>query len=77
MFNIDQILKALQDDPNTQRTALTGAAGVAAGMLFGGGNPGKLLSNALQMGAVAAVGGLAYKAWQNHQQNQGNAPAPA
>ncbi|MDB5529089.1 MAG: putative rane protein YebE, family [Devosia sp.] len=77
MFNIDQILKALQTDPNTQRTALTGAAGVAAGMLLGGGNPGKLLGNAVKIGAVAAVGGLAYKAWQNHQQNQGNAPAPA
>ena len=47
MFNIDQILKALQTDPNTQRTALTGAAGVAAGMLLGGGNPGKLLGNAV------------------------------
>ena len=77
MFNIDQILKALQTDPNTLRTALTGAAGMAAGMLLGGGNPGKLLGNAVKIGAVAAVGGLASKAWQNHQQNQGNATAPA
>lgn len=76
MFNIDQILKALQTDPNTQRTALTGAAGLAAGMLLGGGNPGKLVGNAVKLGAVAAVGGLAYKAWQNYQQNQpGAAPA--
>jgi uncharacterized membrane protein YebE (DUF533 family) len=74
MFNIDQILKALQSDPNTQRTALTGAAGLAAGMLLGGGNPGKLIGNAVKIGAVAAVGGLAYKAWQNHQQNQAGAP---
>ncbi|HTN60563.1 MAG TPA: tellurite resistance TerB family protein [Devosia sp.] len=78
MFNIDQILKALQTDPNTQRTALTGAAGLAAGMLLGGGNAGKLLGSAVQLGAVAAVGGLAYKAWQNHQQNQaGAATAPS
>ncbi|WP_375451476.1 tellurite resistance TerB family protein [uncultured Devosia sp.] len=76
MFNIDQILKALQTDQNTQRTALTGAAGMAAGMLLGGGNPGKLVGNAVQLGAVAAVGGLAYKAWQTYQQNQAAAPAP-
>ena len=76
MFNIDQILKALQTDPNTQRTALTGAAGIAAGMLLGGGNPGRLLGNAVKIGAVAAVGGLAYKAWQNHQNNQMGTAAP-
>ena len=27
MFNIDGIIKALQTDPNAQRTAMTGAAG--------------------------------------------------
>lgn len=74
MFNIDQVLKSLQTDQNTQRTAMTGAAGLAAGMLLSGGKPGKLLGNAVKVGAIAAVGGLAYKAWQNHQQGQ---PAPA
>ncbi len=73
MFNIDQILKTLQTDPNMQRTAMTGAAGLAAGMLLSGGKPGKLLGGAVKAGALAAVGGLAYKAWQNHQQNQGGA----
>ena len=77
MFNIDQILKTLQTDPNVQRTAMTGAAGLAAGMLLSGGKPGKLLGNAVKAGALAAVGGLAYKAWQNHQQNQNGAPAPS
>ena len=78
MFNIDQILKTLQTDQNVQRTAMTGAAGLAAGMLLSGGKPGKLLGNAMKAGALAAVGGLAYKAWQNHQQSQNNsAPAPA
>lgn len=76
MFNIDQILKSLQTDQNTQRTAMTGAAGLAAGMLLSGGKPGKLLGNAVKVGAIAAVGGLAYKAWQNHQQGQ-SAPAGA
>ncbi len=57
---------------------MSGAAGLAAGMLLSGGKPGKLLGNAVKVGAMAAVGGLAYKAWQNYQQNQTNAgPAPA
>ncbi|WP_193335040.1 tellurite resistance TerB family protein [Devosia beringensis] len=77
MFNIDQILKALQTDPNTQRTAMTGAAGMAAGMLLSGGGLGKLAGNAVKIGAVAAVGGLAYNAWQNYQNNQQGAPASA
>jgi uncharacterized membrane protein YebE (DUF533 family) len=75
MFNIDQIVKALQTDTNTQRTAMTGAAGLAAGMLLSGGGLGKLAGNAVKVGAVAAVGGLAYNAWQNYQKNQqGGAP---
>lgn len=70
MFNIDGIIKALQTDPNAQRTALTGAAGLAAGMLLSGGGLGKLVGNAAKVGAIAAVGGLAYSAWQKHQQSQ-------
>ncbi len=80
MFNIDAIVKALQTDPNTQRTAMTGAAGLAAGMLLSGGGLGKLVGNVAKAGAVAAIGGLAYSAWQKHQQNQqggGQQPAPA
>lgn len=76
MFNIDQILKSLQSDPNLKRTAMSGAAGLAAGMIFSGGKPGKLLGNAAKAGALAAVGGLAYKAFQNYQQGQGNGPMP-
>lgn len=81
MFNIDQIIKAIQTDPNTQRTAMTGAAGLAAGLLLSGGKPTKLLGNAAKLGAVAAVGGLAYKAWQSYQEKQtgagaGQSPAP-
>lgn len=76
MFNIDQILKTLQTDQNAQRTAMTGAAGLAAGMLLSGGKPGKLLGNAVKVGAMAAVGGLAYKAWQNYQQGQSGQGQP-
>ena len=74
MFNIDQILKALQSDQGTQRTAMTGAAGLAAGMLFSGGGLGKMAESAVKLGAVAAVGGLAYSAWQNYQQGQAGSP---
>ncbi len=84
MFNIDGIIKALQTDPNAQRTAMTGAAGLAAGMLLSGGGLGKLVGNVAKAGAVAAVGGLAYSAWQNYQKNQqqagaasSGAPAPS
>lgn len=77
MFNIDQILKTLQSDPNLKSKALSGAAGMAAGMLLSGGKPHKLLGNGLKAGAIAAVGGLAYKAWQNHQANQSGQSAPA
>lgn len=77
MFNIDQIIKAIQTDPNTQRTAMTGAAGLAAGLLLSGGKPTKLLGSAAKLGAVAAVGGLAYKAWQSYQEKQAGAQAPA
>ncbi|WP_449395208.1 tellurite resistance TerB family protein [Devosia riboflavina] len=77
MFNIDQIIKAIQTDPNTQRTAMTGAAGLAAGLLLSGGKPTKLLGNAAKLGAVAAVGGLAYKAWQSYQEKQTGAAQPA
>ena len=68
MFNIDQILTALKTDPGAQRTAMTGAAGLAAGMLLGRGGFGNLV----KIGAVAAVGGLAYNAWKNHQAQQGD-----
>jgi uncharacterized membrane protein YebE (DUF533 family) len=71
MFNIDQILRTLQTDEGTQRQAMTGAAGLAAGMLLGRGGFG----NMARMGAIAAVGGLAYKAWQAHQAQQGKRDA--
>ncbi len=76
MFNIDGIVKALQSDQNLQKNVLTGAAGMAAGMLLSGGGLGKMVGNVAKAGAVAAVGGLAWSAWQNYQKNQpGRAPA--
>lgn len=49
----------------------TGAlAGGLAGLLLGGKKPKKIAKTALQVGGVALVGGLAYKAWQNWQANK-------
>lgn len=73
MFDFDRIVKALQTDSNTQRSVLTGAAGMAAGMLLSGGSLGKLAGNAAKVGAMAAVGGLAWSAWQKYQQGQATA----
>lgn len=70
MFNFNDIVKALQSDPGARKQAMTGAAGLAAGMLLSGGGLGKLVGNGAKLGALAAVGGLAYSAWQKHQQSQ-------
>lgn len=75
MFNIDGIVKALQSDQGLQKNLMSGAAGMAAGMLMSGGGLGKLVGNVTKAGAVAAVGGLAWSAWQNYQKNQPGAPA--
>lgn len=46
----------------------TGAlAGGLAGLLLGGKKPKKLAKNALTYGGLAVIGGLAYKAWRDHQ----------
>jgi uncharacterized membrane protein YebE (DUF533 family) len=76
MFNIDQIIKTLQTDQGAQRQAMTGAAGLAAGMLLSGGGLGKMVGGLAKAGAVAAIGGLAYSAWQNYQKNQQGGGAP-
>lgn len=73
MFNIDQIVRTLQTDKDMQRNAMTGAAGLAAGMLLGRGGFGGLA----KAGVIAAVGGLAYNAWKNHQASQDGDLPPA
>jgi uncharacterized membrane protein YebE (DUF533 family) len=63
----------------------SGVAGGLAGGLAGGalanalsGKKGrKLAGSALKVGGVALVGGLAYKAWQKYQQDQGGSSAAA
>lgn len=63
----------------------SGAAGGFAGGLAGGaianafmGKKGrKLTRSAVKLGGLALVGGLAYKAWQNHKQSTGATPMAA
>lgn len=76
MFDLNKIVNTFQNDPQMKSAALTGLGGLAAGMLLSGGKPHKLLGNSLKLGAAAAVGGLAWNAWQNYQKSQGNPEAP-
>jgi uncharacterized membrane protein YebE (DUF533 family) len=79
VFDIDGILEALQTDPNARRQATTGAlagaAGLAAGMMMGK-SGGKLLGKATKYGALAALGGLAYHAWQRSRTHTTVAGSP-
>jgi len=81
MFDINGIVNALQNDPNTRRNAMIGgggaAAGLAAGMLMSKSGR-KTVGKIAKYGAVAAVGGLAYHAWNRSRQGQsGGAPQTA
>lgn len=60
MFDIDRIVTALKTD-STARGA--GVAGLAAGVLLGGG-----VKKAITYGALAAIGSVAYNAWQKNRQ---------
>jgi uncharacterized membrane protein YebE (DUF533 family) len=50
-----------------------GLAGSAVANVLGGKKARKVASSALKIGGLALVGGLAYKAWQNHQKGLGQA----
>lgn len=50
------------------------AAGAIAAVLLGTGPGRKLTGTAIKLGGLAAIGGLAYKAYQNYQ--KGSSPAP-
>jgi uncharacterized membrane protein YebE (DUF533 family) len=51
-----------------------GLAGGALASALGGKKGRKLAGSALKLGGLALVGGIAYKAWQSHQQGAGRAP---
>ena len=74
MFDVNKILDALQNDPNTQKTAMTAGGGVAAGLaasMLMGKSGRKMAKKAAKYGAVAAIGGLAYHAWNKSRQGGG------
>jgi len=74
VFDFNGILEALKTDPKARGTALTGAAaGLATGLLAGKKGR-KMLGKATKYGGIAALGGLAYHAWQRSQAGQ-DAPA--
>lgn len=70
-FSLDQLLTG----PGGLATGA--AAGGLAAMLMGGAKPKKLAKNALKVGGVALVGGLAYKAWRDWQAKKTSAPGVA
>lgn len=73
-FSLDQLLTG------SGGLATGAAAGGLAALLLGGAKPKKLAKNALKVGGVALVGGLAYKAYQDWQKNKAavsGAPAAA
>ena len=53
------------------------AAGALAAILLGTGPGRKLTGTAVRLGGLAAIGGLAYKAYQNYKNGQQPAEAPA
>lgn len=61
-MNLDRVLKSLLSNP-----AATGLAGAVAGGLLVSKGGRKLGKKALEIGGMAALAGLAYKAWQSHQ----------
>lgn len=76
MFDVNKIVNALQTDPGAQRTAMAGGGGFAAGLatsMLMGKSGRKMMGKAAKYGAVAAVGGLAYHAWNQHRQKQAGA----
>lgn len=79
LIDFNRIVDALQNDPAARNATLAGGGGFAAGLapsMLMGSSGRKFLGKAAQYGAIAAVGGLAYHAWQNHQRNAA-ATAPA
>ncbi len=80
MFDVNKIVTALQTNPNAQRTAMAGGGGFAAGLatsMLMGKKGRKMMGKAAKYGAVAALGGLAYHAWNKHQQGKASGDAGA
>lgn len=73
MFDIDKIITAIKTDPTAQKIAGAGAGGVVMGLLLGGGG----VKSVVKYGALAAIGGLAYNAWQKSRKVEDFSPVQA
>lgn len=78
MFDVNKIVDALQNDPNARKTAMAGGGGFAAGLatsMLMGKSGRKMMGKAAKYGAVAAIGGLAYHAWQTRNKTPAANPS--
>jgi len=75
----EELIAKLKDLIANNRLATGAALGGLGGLLLGTGAGRSLAANAAKLGALALIGGLAYKAYQNYQQGRpvlaGNQPA--
>ncbi len=65
--NVDKLKKAISDNPGMTKAAGVGLAAVLLGTRGGR----RMTGNAIKLGGLAAVGGLAYNAYQNWQRSKG------
>jgi uncharacterized membrane protein YebE (DUF533 family) len=65
---LNQVNQQLNNNPSLSGGLAGGLAGGLIAGLLGSKTARKMAGNALTYGGLAALGGLAYKAWQNHQQ---------
>lgn len=71
MFNMNGIVGALlRSSSSPSATKILGA------QMFGGTSGARFQGSALRLGALAALGGLAFQAWQRHQQLQADDAGP-
>jgi uncharacterized membrane protein YebE (DUF533 family) len=75
LLGADAAAKVGEFTKDRKSLAAGAAAGGLAALLLSGGKPSKLVKNAVKLGGVALVGGLALRAWTDWQ--AGRAPAPA
>jgi uncharacterized membrane protein YebE (DUF533 family) len=64
--NVDKVRQAVRDNPGLSKAAGVGLAAVLLGTRAGR----RLSGRALRLGALAAIGGVAYKAFQQWQQGK-------
>jgi uncharacterized membrane protein YebE (DUF533 family) len=65
--NVDKVKKAIADNPGMAKAAGVGLAAVLLGTRAGR----RVTGNAVKLGGLAVVGGLAYQAYQNWQRTKG------